>query len=174
MGYDSSRLLFAQRLRHIFNGAAPGPPVTACFAPVCQWCNTVFEATVREKLGPLVLRLALGLICCYHGFLKIMARGGMNWSSGLPLGWQLAIAWAEFGAGIAILIGLYVRWASGLVFLVVIGSLAWFQGLGLFSQPLASLEQHFLLIFCALALLFVGGGPWVVPLSTGAKSVKKR
>ena len=34
------------------------------------------EAFCKEKLGPLALRLALGLVCVWHGYLKIMAGGG--------------------------------------------------------------------------------------------------
>src|SRR5204862_541263 len=69
----------------------------------------MLEAYCREKLGPLALRLALGLVCVYHGFDKIMASGGTHWTATLPAGWQLAIAWGPFTAGVAILAGLRCR-----------------------------------------------------------------
>jgi putative oxidoreductase len=134
----------------------------------------VFETLFREKVGPFVLRLALGLVCVYHGYAKIMANGGTNWSPGLPVGWQLVIAWGEFCGGLAILVGLYCRWAAAAVFLLTIGSLAWLQGTQLFSQPLASLEPRFLQVLCSLTLVFLGGGSWAVTASVGGKALKKR
>jgi uncharacterized membrane protein YphA (DoxX/SURF4 family) len=47
----------------------------------------VFETFFKEKLGPLTLRLALGSVCLYHGYVKIMAQGGTAWTSGLATGW---------------------------------------------------------------------------------------
>ena len=118
----------------------------------------MFEAFCREKLGPLVLRLALGLTCVYHGFLKIMAAGGTAWSPGLGVGWQLLIAWTEFGAGLAILAGLYCRLAALAMLAVTAGTWVWWQGWGLFTLPLATLEPFLVLVLAGLALLLLGAG----------------
>ena len=118
----------------------------------------MFESFCKEKLAPLALRLALGLVCVYHGYLKIMANGGTTWSPGLPTSWQLALAWAEFGAGLAILVGLWCRLAAATVLTLMVGLIAWWQGWGVFNQPLRSLEQTFLLFLIGLALLFLGAG----------------
>jgi putative oxidoreductase len=134
----------------------------------------VFETHFREKIGPFILRLALGLVCVYHGFAKIQSNGGAAWTPELGTGWQLAIAWGEFGAGLAIIVGLYSRWAAGVILLVSVGTLAWFQGTKLFSQSLASLEPRFLVILCSLALVCLGGGSWAVSPSAGGKGAKKR
>ena len=134
----------------------------------------VFETHFREKIGPFILRLALGLVCVYHGFAKIQANGGTAWAPELGAGWQFAIAWGEFGAGLAVIVGLYSRWAAGVILLVSVGTLAWFQGTKLFSQPIASLEPRFLVILCSLALVCLGGGSWAVSAPGGSKSAKKR
>ena len=82
----------------------------------------MFEAICKDKLAPLMLRLALGLICVTHGYLKIMATGGTNWQPGMAVGWQLVIAWAEFTAGVFILVGFHCRPAA--VVVVVLMGLA--------------------------------------------------
>ena len=134
----------------------------------------MFETHFREKIGPFVLRLALGLVCVYHGFAKIQANGGTNWAPELGTGWQLAIAWGEFSAGLAILVGLYCRWAAGVILLVTVGTLAWFQGKALFSQSLASLEPRFLVVLCSLALVCLGGGSWAVSSPASGKAARKK
>ena len=54
----------------------------------------MFKSYCKENLGPLTLRLALGLVCVYHGYVKIMATGGTTWYPGMPVGWQLLL-WLE-------------------------------------------------------------------------------
>ena len=135
---------------------------------------SVFESHFREKIGPLVLRLALGIVCVYHGFAKIQGNGGTNWAPDLNVIWQLVIAWGEFGAGLAILVGLYCRWAAAAALLLSIGTLVWFHGAKLFSQPIASLESRFLIVFCSVALLCLGGGAWAVSASSGGRSARKK
>ena len=88
----------------------------------------------KETLGPLVLRLGLAVICLFHGFDKITGprhEGGANWHwlkpplpppvfggpvnpprETLPEAAQLAIAWGEFGAGIALLLGVLTPLAA--------------------------------------------------------------
>jgi putative oxidoreductase len=129
----------------------------------------VFEAFCKEKLAPLVLRVALGLVCVYHGYLKIMAAGGTAWSPGLATGWQLLIAWGEFGAGLAILVGLHCRVAAAVVVLLTTGTLIWWQGWNLVRLPLASLEPAFLLLLLGLALLFLGAGELSLDGRAGGK-----
>jgi uncharacterized membrane protein YphA (DoxX/SURF4 family) len=122
----------------------------------------VFESICREKLAPLTLRITLGLICCYHGFLKIMAAGGTNWYPGLPTGWQLVIAWCEFGGGLAILLGFRCRISVAVVVAVTAGTLGWLQGWGLFRQPVRSLEPTFMVLMIGVALLCLGAGEFSV------------
>ncbi len=134
----------------------------------------MFESHFREKIGPFILRLALGIVCVYHGFAKIQANGGTNWAPELGLGWQLAISWGEFSGGLAIIVGLYCRWAAGVILLVSVGTLAWFQGMRLFAQPLSTLEPRFLVVLCSLALICLGGGSWAVSKPSGGKAVRKK
>jgi putative oxidoreductase len=118
----------------------------------------MFEAFCKEKLAPLTLRLALGLVCVYHGFSKIMMTGGLDWNRALPPGWQLAVAWGEFGSGVAILLGLYCRLAALAVLVLIVGNLAYFHGGRVFQLPLRSLEYTVLLLLVGLTLLLLGAG----------------
>ena len=116
------------------------------------------ESFFKEKAAPLVLRFTLGGLCVYHGYLKIMAAGGTTWYPGMPTGWQLFIAWSEFAAGLAILLGFRCRLAAGLALAANAAALWWWQGWNLFRLPMRSLEQPLLLLLVAVALLFLGAG----------------
>jgi uncharacterized membrane protein YphA (DoxX/SURF4 family) len=118
----------------------------------------VIEAFCKEKLAPLVLRLALGLACVYHGYLKIMAQGGSAWTTSLEPGWQLLIAWGEFIAGVAVLVGFRCRIAAVLTLLVTVGPPVWWHGWKLIELPLRTLEPTLLILLLATALLFQGAG----------------
>jgi uncharacterized membrane protein YphA (DoxX/SURF4 family) len=118
----------------------------------------VVEKLFREKLAPMTLRLALGLVCVYHGYLKIMASGGTTWNAALPVGWQLALAWGEFCAGVAILVGFRCRWAAAVILAITAGTLIWRQGWNVARLPIESLEPTLFLLLIGLSLLFLGAG----------------
>lgn len=118
----------------------------------------MFESFCKEKLGPLALRLAVGFVCIYHGYLKIMASGGTAWNPSMTLTWQLLIAWGEFVAGLAIVFGFRCRSASIAAVAISAGTLIWWQGWNVFQMPLRNLEPTIVFTFMGLALVFVGAG----------------
>jgi uncharacterized membrane protein YphA (DoxX/SURF4 family) len=134
----------------------------------------MFEAFCRDKLGPLALRLALGLFCIYHGYIKIMANGGTTWNSNLPLAWQLVVAWGEFAAGLAILLGFRCRLAAAGVLVLIGGLLIWSQGWRVWRLPIQSVEMTLLLLLSGLALLFVGAGELSLDRRAAGKSPRKK
>jgi uncharacterized membrane protein YphA (DoxX/SURF4 family) len=139
----------------------------------------VFEAYCREKLGPLALRLALGLVCVYHGYLKIQAGGGTAWYPGIPPFWQFIIAWTEFAAGLAVLVGFRCRLSAALLVSLTVGTAVWFQGWNILRLPVRTLEPMVLLFLTALAMLFLGAGGLSIdsrvraPAFSGAKAFKR-
>jgi uncharacterized membrane protein YphA (DoxX/SURF4 family) len=149
--------------RSPFKPRVPGVDLGSCF-PLSPRTGcvpedaTVFEAFCKEKLGPLSLRLALGLVCVYHGYLKIMATGGTTWSPGLAVGWQLLIAWGEFFAGLAVLVGFRCRTAAVVALALTGGTMIWWQGWKVLEMPLWHLEPAFMVLLMGLALLFLGAG----------------
>jgi uncharacterized membrane protein YphA (DoxX/SURF4 family) len=118
----------------------------------------VFEAFFREKMGPLALRLALGLVLVTHGFVKITAAGGMSWTQGLSTGWQLFIAWGELVSGVAILAGFRCRIFAALALGLTAGTFVWWQGWNIFHLPLRTLEPTAMLLLLSLALCCLGAG----------------
>lgn len=134
----------------------------------------MFEAFFKDKLGPLALRLALGLFCAYHGYLKIMAAGGTAWNPALGVAWQLLVAWGEFAGGLAILLGFRCRLAAAGVLFLSSGLLVWNLGWRLFSQPVSNLEMSFLFLLATLALLFLGAGELSLDARSGGGGGAKR
>ena len=130
----------------------------------------MLESFCKEKLAPLALRFALGSFCVYHGFLKIMAAGGTAWYPSLPVAWQLLLAWVEFTAGLAILLGFRCRLAAILILVLTSGTLLWFHGWHLLRLPWQNLEQPLLLLLSTLSLLFLGAGDFSIDGRRGAKS----
>jgi uncharacterized membrane protein YphA (DoxX/SURF4 family) len=130
----------------------------------------VFETFFKEKLAPLTLRLALGVVCVYHGFVKIMSNGGMTWHLTMPTVWQLAVAWSEFAAGLAILIGFRCRWAATLALACLVFTQVWSQGWNTLHQSLRTLEPTYVLLLVAVSLLFLGAGELSVDGRSGGKS----
>jgi uncharacterized membrane protein YphA (DoxX/SURF4 family) len=130
----------------------------------------VLESFCKEKLAPLVLRLALGSFCVYHGFLKIMVAGGTAWYPSLPVTWQVLLSWVEFTAGVAILLGFRCRIAAVLILALTSGTLVWFQGWHVFRLPWQNLEQPLMLLLSTLALLFLGAGDFSLDGRRGHKA----
>jgi uncharacterized membrane protein YphA (DoxX/SURF4 family) len=134
----------------------------------------LIEAFCKEKLGPLALRLAVGLFCAYHGYLKIMASGGTAWNPAWPVALQVLISWAEFSAGVAILLGFRCRLAASVILVLTAGMLLWAQGWKVLSVPLHNLELTLLLLLSGLALLFLGAGQLSLDARSGGKSARAR
>jgi len=132
------------------------------------------ESFCKEKLAPLALRLALGLFCAYHGYLKIMAAGGTAWNPSLPVGWQVLLSWGEFLAGVALLLGFRCRISAFLILALTSGTLLWFQGGHVIRLPWQSLEQPLLILLSTLALLFLGAGDLSIDGGWGIKSSAAR
>jgi uncharacterized membrane protein YphA (DoxX/SURF4 family) len=130
----------------------------------------VFEVFFRDKVAPLVLRVVLGVVCVYHGYLKIMADGGTTWVNGLSTFWQLAIAWGEFGAGLAILVGFRTRTAGVLILGLIIGMQLWWHGWNVFRLPIATLEPTILLLVMGLSVVLLGAGEISLDNRVGGKA----
>ncbi|MCS6850083.1 MAG: DoxX family protein [Gemmataceae bacterium] len=128
----------------------------------------MFESFFQSKLGPLVLRGALGLFCTYHGFLKITYQGGMAWAAELAVPWQLMIAWGGFAAGLMLLVGLRCRLAAAIALGVTLGLVLWRHGWGTWRLPVTSLEPTVLISLVSLAVACIGAGEWSLDARGGA------
>jgi uncharacterized membrane protein YphA (DoxX/SURF4 family) len=128
----------------------------------------MFEAFFRDKFGPLVLRLALGFVAIYHGYLKIAANGGTAWMPGVPVGVQLLLSWGEFAAGVAILAGYRCRLAASIYLLLSVGLLVHVHGAHVVRLPLRTLEPLLLTTLLALGIASIGAGEWTLSSASGS------
>ena len=134
----------------------------------CERLETVF-ATLAP-LGPLLARVALGVVFFAHGSQKLLGWfGGHGWSGtigfmhdklGVPVAFAaLAIIAAFFGA-LGVLTGLLTRLAAFGIFCVM--AVAVFQvhlPNGFFADK-HGYEYPMALGLIALSLIFTGAGPW--------------
>ena len=113
-----------------------------------------------------LLRVVLGVIFLYHGYLKLFAPGGFKGTVGfltaikipLPLYASLLISLVEFAGGIFLIIGLLSRWASVLLFiemLVALFKVHLKQGLIISQQAYG--YEFVLLILASLIVVFING-----------------
>jgi len=134
------------------------------------------DRTLRDKVGPLAFRLALGLICLVHGFSKVRLSGGSAWHASLPAQWQMAIAWVELVGGLMVLLGMQCRYAAGALVLVMIGETILNYGWDLWQFPTREWETTLVHLLLAIGVAGIGGGEWILDLKFGGtgKTAKRR
>lgn len=126
-----------------------------------------------------LLRLILGIIFAYHGYIKLFLPGGFKGTANffiaidipLPVYSALLVSVAEFIGGILLLIGLLTRWAS--LILIIEMLVALFKvhlKQGFFISTTAYGYEFILLILAALVVVLVNGAG---KLSVGKKFKNK-
>jgi putative oxidoreductase len=119
-------------------------------------------------LGAFLLRLGLAAIFIFHGYLKLVQENGANWHEELSVGTQVAVAWGEFGGGLALLFGLFSRLVAIGFTIIQIGAITLHTGQYDFINigyrkgnpsaiPTGS-EYNFALIVMCLAVVAIGSG----------------
>ena len=117
-----------------------------------------------SEWGVAILRIVVGLVFVIHGGQKLFVYGiegvaGSFTQIGLPLPYVSALlaTAAEFGGGLALLLGLYTRWAAvpiAATMLVAIFQVHLKNG---FFAP-GGFEYPLTLLAAAIALMSVGSG----------------
>ena len=145
------------------------------------------ETSRRQRVGLLVLRLALGLIFVLHGWTNI--AGGesflremlamVGWSAPDPLVWMIAAL--EFFGGLALVLGLLTRGAALLLALEMVIAVALFhlrQGFFIVAVPNAPLaygfEYHVALVGGLVCLALGGPGELALEGRVGARRLGLR
>lgn len=135
----------------------------------------MFEAFCREKLAPLLLRLTIGMLGACWGYFKINHNFGFDWYDRFhPAAWQAVLGWTEFCTGIAILLGLYCRLATGAYLLVTTGFLIWHDKMLLLQIPPKELVLPVLLFLMTIVLVLQGAGPFSLDGRRRGRSNKKK
>lgn len=78
--------------------------------------------------GLLALRVVVGLFFVLHGVMKFMNLGGTSGffgSLGIPPWFAYIVAAVEVLGGLALIVGLWTRWAGYLLALIMLGALTW-------------------------------------------------
>jgi putative oxidoreductase len=119
-----------------------------------KWLNSL------QPFGALLLRLVLGAAMIFHGYDKVIPRGGLNHhvhyivSLGLPYWLGYVSAFTEFAGGILLILGLLTRFAA---FLVAINMLVALIAVTR-HHGYAGSEYSLALLAIATMLLFYGAG----------------
>jgi putative oxidoreductase len=123
----------------------------------------------KPDAASLVLRLGLGAIFIFHGFLKI-AYGSASWNMELPVWLQMAVAWGEAIAGVAFLAGFLSRVAALGIIAIMIGAITQVTGkldyMPMDNSPswngvnltAVGYEYNVAIIVMAVSLILLGSG----------------
>lgn len=122
--------------------------------------------------GLLMLRLAIGLVFIMHGGQKVFVKGIPGVADFLgklgmqpPAFWAYLLTVAEIAGGIALIVGLFTRFAAlalGVTMVVAIATVLWTKG---FFLP--GYEFALTLLAAALALAFTGPGRYAIDTKVG-------
>ncbi len=120
-------------------------------------------ATGRASYGLLALRLVMGLAFVIHGLPKIQSPfGWMGPNASIPGFLQALAALAEFGGGLALIVGLFTPLASlGLIvtMLVALGTVLIPNGVPFVASKPGDNSSELAFLFLASAFLFLTVGP---------------
>jgi len=131
--------------------------------------SSAFNTNWTGDIATLVLRLAVGVVLAYHGWLKlpdIAGFAGFVDSLGIPAPDLMAyvVTYLEFLGGIALIVGLATRYFAALfvvemIFTIVLVKL----DIGLIAPEAGvGAELDLLILAIALSLVLVGAGKWSV------------
>ncbi|MES2668321.1 MAG: DoxX family protein [Patescibacteria group bacterium] len=119
-----------------------------------------------SDFGPLVLRLATGVIFVFHGWQKLQSGlpgvTGLVDSLGFPLPAVFAVLLiaAELGGGILLILGLLTRWAAKSLVIVSLVALFLVHFPNGFSLATGGYEYIMLLLAASVSLALTGAGKW--------------
>jgi putative oxidoreductase len=121
-----------------------------------SWCN--------KNTGLLVIRIGLGVIFLAHGWAKL---GNMDATIGFfgSLGFPAFLAWVvalvETLGGLAVLLGLWTRYAATLLAVIMLVVIVQVKGLKSFMGQ-GSYEFEFMLFMVSLGIAAMGSGKYSI------------
>ncbi len=123
-----------------------------------------------QDIGLLVLRLGLGTVFIAHGWTKIKNPAAWAKKLGLPTLIGLLVSIGEFFGGLGVFFGCLTQIAAFGPLFVMTGALryhifVWKQKF--ISHDGGSWEYPFMLLLCAIALIFLGGGAYSIDAYIG-------
>jgi len=123
------------------------------------------KSTSMGPCGLTILRVVVGIVFLVHGWQKISTMGlhgtgGMFAKIGIPLPLVSAgiVILVESLGGIALILGLFTRWASLLIAIDMLGAIYFVHFRNGFYVNHGGYEYALSLLAAALALALAGGG----------------
>lgn len=124
-------------------------------------------------LAHLILRVSVGWIFIFHGSQKLFgAFGGhgvggfAKWLSSIQVPFSEVSAWlasgAEFFCGLALVFGIYARWATLPLIVVMLVAIIYVHGVNGFDIAQKGFEYNFVLIAALLTIFLQGPSKWSV------------
>ena len=122
------------------------------------------DALEKRKWAPVPLRLAMGIIFTVSGYTKLMAMAGtIAYFAKLGFPIPVVTAWfitlLELCGGIALLLGLFVRYLGLLYTIEFIVAAFWVK---LPTQGYLASRLDLMLLAGAVAFYFLGAGHWSI------------
>lgn len=138
-----------------------------------------FSETKKISLASFTLRLILGCVIFAHGAQKMFGWFGGHgywwtvdaWNKwfGFPSIFIQMIIWFEFLAPILLIVGLFTRFAAGVIGFIMVGAILLVHGrwgffMNWYGQPKTGegFEYHILALGMVVGLLILGGGKWTI------------
>jgi putative oxidoreductase len=119
------------------------------------------NSTKTQNIGLLALRISVGLIFIVQGWSKLSGiegptamLSGIGFPAAAFFAWLLALV--EVLGGIAVILGVYIRFAAKLLALVMVVALLTVHLHGAFGMAMAPIA----LLGSTIALFCLGGGEW--------------
>ncbi len=123
---------------------------------------------LTDDLAIVALRLAVGVVMAYHGWLKIGEEAGFAGYLdllGIPAPELMAyvVTYLEFLGGMALIVGVATRFVAALFVVEMIFTIALVKvDVGLIAAEGVGAELDLLILAIALALVLTGAGRWSV------------
>ncbi len=121
--------------------------------------------------GMFLIRVALGLVFVSHGWSKIqMMDGTVSFFASLGLATFVAylVSWVELLGGIAMILGVWTKWAGILLAIVMAGAIWYVTGAKGFMGG-GGYEYTLTLLLVSLGVAFAGPGGFTVHKLAGNK-----
>jgi putative oxidoreductase len=129
----------------------------------------MFKSMTKSDVAAVLLRGGLAILFLYHGITKLSHNFGASWEVTLPVGMQVAVAWAEVLGGIVLGLGLLTRFIAAAMacFMLATGyivSFVWAWQVG--SVPYVARENYInfgseyniaVFVIC-IGVVILGGG----------------
>lgn len=123
-----------------------------------------------EQIGPLILRLAIGIIFVAHGYPKLFKNFSSTAKFFESLGlkpakfFTIIVGVSEFFGGIALILGFLTQIAAILIAITMLVAMVYVKKIKFKKGLVDGYELDLILLAAALALIFLGPGAFAIDL----------